>query len=542
MGASQQFRSGQVSAPPLTSQPASAHPSHLPGREPTFHSILFERPENRGEERREPPAFFADLNLDQIVDTITAGKEEYDLRPFFYAPLNTVNAIQYRHQVMQDLEDGALLRCIHSWAQRMRAMRDRLAKADKLYYNRQREALFLDAVACYCDAVTSLAADLAHIDVKSQGFLAFRDYLGSYAESRRFTSLLAETQGIQRDLSAIRYCVLINGDAVTVRKYDGETDYSSDVLDTFERFKQGAVKDYAVKFPTELAMNHIEAQILEFVAQLFPEVFRRLAQFCAAHSDFQDDGIRAFDREIQFYVAYLEYVERFREAGLHVCYPRVSTRKRVYDYEGYDFALAQKLLADKSSVVPNDFDLRDPERILVVSGPNQGGKTTFARTFGQLHYLARLGCPIAGREAQTFLFDNLFTHFEREEDVKNLRGKLEDDLVRIHDILTRATPDSIIIMNEIFTSTALKDAIFLSRKIMETIMGLDLLCVWVTFIDELASVSEKTVSLVSTVVPDNPAVRTYRILRRPADGLAYAISIAEKHRVTYKDLRERLTS
>ena len=508
-----------------------------------FSSILFDEPVDSGYiDRSTEPTFFADLNLDQIVDAITANYDEYQLKPFFYRQLANASSITYRHEIMQDLETDAVVHSLVSFAANMRSMRRHLISVGMLRYKYQQDAWFLDAVEIYCQAVAALARNLTKVGVRSRGLAGFRDYLSSHIESPIFQQLTTETSELKDELAAVRYCLHIRGPRIQVTRYAGEADYSAEVLATFGKFRQSEVRDYSVAFSSSPDMNNVEAHILDCVAQLYPDVFSALDKYCERHRTYVNETVRRFDREIQFYIAYREFTNELRARGLHFCYPQVSDSKEVRAEGTFDVALAVKLATANLPVVTNDLRLVGHERIFVVTGPNQGGKTTFARTFGQLHYLGSLGLPVAGRGARVYMFDRIFTHFEKAENLEDLQSNLENDLVRIHHIVENATERSIVIVNELFSSTTSYDALYLGRKIIERLIRLNVLAVYVTFVEELSSLGVATVSLVSSVAPDNPALRTYKVERRPADGRAYAITLAEKYGLTRGRLRPRSPS
>lgn len=511
-------------------------------------SVLFRREADRSGVADAPrPACFTDAELDRIVARITAGRERYDLTRYYYLPAREIEDVTYRQDVMRTLDDSpALLTGIRRFAEAMEIVRNRLEQSASLRNELQQKRWFLDAASLYCAALARLDHDLADAGVTAAGLSRFHRYLQHYLSSTEFATFAEETKRLEEALGSIRYSVLIEGLLVRVRactaEEDQTRDYGAQLADTFRPFRQdGDGKGTQFKLSDSPEMNFVEASILERVAKLNPDTFEALDRYVTRYQNFADSEIVSFDREIQFYVAYIEYMAPFREAGLHFCYPRVTQdRREVFDDEGFDLALATTLLETGAVPVCNGFHLTGKERIIVVTGPNQGGKTTFARTFAQLHYLAALGCPVPGTRARLPLADAVLTHFEKGEAGLVGRGKLEDDLLRIRDILERASAESILILNEIFDSTTVRDARLLSREIMEKIARLDALCVWVTFLDELASANEKTLSMVATVQPDNPTQRTYRIIRTPPDGLAYALSIAEQYGLTSTRLAERL--
>ncbi|MEU6443155.1 hypothetical protein [Streptomyces sp. NPDC047046] len=485
---------------------------------------------------------FVDLHLDQLVDAVTIGRSGYDLAPFFRTRADDAAVVYHRQDVFRDLERDEVAACVEEFSDAMRVMRDCLTMVGRLRHHIQRASWFLDAAAAYIRAVTDLRQGLREANPSSDGLGLFGDWLDGYARSRGFGVLAADVERVRGQLRSVEYNLTVTGGRVKVSQYEGEADYGAAVLAAFDRFRQDTSGGKRSKTPRGSAqMNSVEEAVIDRVAALYPDAFSSLSAFATEHEAYLDDVVAGFDREIQFFLTWRAFCAPLKRAGLPFCYPELSGSAEEYGVDVYDVVLADKLVEEHQQVVLNDFRLEGPERILVVSGPNQGGKTTFARCVGQLHHLAALGCPVPGRHVRVRLADQILTHFERGENLADLSGKLRDDLIRMREILEQATPTSIVIMNEVFTSTTLHDATVLGTRILQEISDRGLVCVCVTFVDELSRLNESTVSMVSTVDPKDPAKRTYRVVRKPADGRSYALSVAEKYALTRERLRKRIS-
>lgn len=487
------------------------------------------------------PACFSDLNLDQVVQAVCERKAEYSLSGWFHFPLGDPDTARFRQDIARDLEKPEIFSVVKEFEGAMRLMRSHLDEASRFHYQRQKEWAHLEAARVYVQACLDLAVRAERAGARSEGLTDVFDYVSALTSSAAFQELALEIRQLFQALDDVRYQLVIQGSSIRVGHETAAVDLRQEVEKTFRRFQSRPEQDYRVEITESQQMNHVEAAVLDLVAALNPGPFALLKNFFADRREFWDAEILVFDREVQFYVSFLEWTAPLREAGLSFCYPEITPDLESNFCNGmFDMALAQSQAARGEPVVVNDFSLSDPERILVVTGPNQGGKTTYARAMGQLYYWAGLGLPVPGREARLLLPDRVFTHFVAEENAPGTSGGLEDELRRFHRLLGSATQRSLVVMNEMFSSTTLADAVFLAREVFRRLLALGCAAVCVTFLDELSRLDEHTVSLVASVDTSPPHRRNFHIERKPADGLAYAMTIAEKYGLTPAQLDRRL--
>lgn len=487
------------------------------------------------------PRFATDLQLDAIAAALEAGGTRPGVGPRSWARLRDPDAVAFRHEVFRDLESAPLLDAVRAFSRQLDEVAAGLVRAARIALRHERQRWHLEAARTYCAAVPALADALGGASLGSRGLVAVRDALDGYVGSAAFAALRSDAGRVHAALDGVRYRLRIGEHQITVARDDGAADYGAEIGATFARFRQTDARPVEADVFDTVEMNMIEARILDRVARLHPDAFRSLDAFAAAHPRFTDATVVALAGEAAFYLAWLDLVAPLRAAGLPFCYPEVSAGTRTFDARDcFDLALALRRGPAGEGVVTNDVRLADDERFLVITGPNQAGKTTLARAIGQLYHLAGVGCPVPASSARIPLVDAVHTMFARTEGATDLAGRLEAELTEVRDILDGLTSEGVVIVNEGFASTTVDDAVALTRELFAEIAARGAACVAVTFLGELASFDATTVSMACVMAEDDPTRPTFRIARGPANDLAHARALADAHRLDYASVVARV--
>jgi hypothetical protein len=265
-------------------------------------------------------------------------------------------------------------------------------------------------------------------------------------------------------------------------------------------------------------------------------------------------------------------VERLIRAGLPMCRPEIlPPDDRVSEVcDGYDISLALRvhrpdgapvggsdpasgLTNGAAGIVTNVMTFDDTHgRVWILTGPNRAGKTTYTRAVGLAHLLFQAGLYVPGRSARLSPVDAIYTHFPSREQGHPGMGRLDEEAERLAGIFRRATPRSLVLLNETLAGTAASEAEGLARDAVRGLRLLGARAVYVTHLHDLAMAVDEInattpgASLVGSLVADaddeeDSAIgphhrRTFRIHPGVPRGRSFASEIARRYGISFSQL------
>ena len=233
--------------------------------------------------------------------------------------------------------------------------------------------------------------------------------------------------------------------------------------------------------------------------------------------------------ELAFYVASLNLHDQLTALGVPTCRPEpVATGVGANRCtELCDVCLA---LQKGQAVVGNRL-VADGKRLAIITGPNQGGKSTFLRSVGLAQLMMQAGMFVGANEFRSELATRLFSHFKREEDATMVHGKLDEELARMSAIADVLRPDALVLFNESFASTNEVEGSEIARQVVTALLDRGIRVFFVTHQCEFARQMQQqrlpsAIFLRAERLPDG--TRTFRIVEGEPLETSYGEDLYEE--------------
>ncbi len=456
----------------------------------------------------------------------------------------------------------------------------------------------LDEMNEYIQCVQGIHTCLSEVEIQSEGFLALKEYVRKLYEDAGFSELKKDIDALKVETSKVKSVTLgvnlndrYEPSEVGIVSINDKTFTKSGIVSNFcdflnrrDEIQKGNEwkNQYTFRTPGHDALETagmeraaialvpgMQAMALAGMAgvsndapsrdvthildramtSMLTRIVKKLKHILSRHVSVSTTTISALLPELLYYIYWAEYVEKLQSQGFHMCKPQIlDSEKREMHASGlYNLKLAQSFMEKKESssgIVGNDLDFDADHRVYILTGANRGGKTTITQAVGVAFLLAQGGIYVPTDSFSFSPADNIFTHYPADENQTMDLGRLGEESSRFREIFLQATPQSLLLLNESFSTTSFEEGFFIARDVVRILLKMGIRTIFNTHMHKLArevdslnreSGESKAASLITET---EGGKRSYRLRVAPPEGLSYAHDIAEKYGVTYELLEE----
>jgi DNA mismatch repair protein MutS len=538
-----------------------------------------------------PPGVWRDLGMDIIASAFTSNQEHLRaINKVLSALIQDPEVIQYRQEIIQDLLNNPAM---------VERTRDLLPVIDSLAHNSfysghemntLHEVTYrLGELQNIIDCTQGLAEIFqeVHGNLTSAGLINLEAEINRIVHNPTFQSLVDELPEL---LEKIRTCasvtIGVNLDAslrpvqATLRSINDQPFTDQSLLNRLFGMKKEwegvaplhSVPQRAVDGPVALPVSSdlgwaVEPMMVPLFSDLFKilkKTARPIADQLKRFSKLQGSLFVDLRQDLVFYLGAVRFLQRLRDLGLPVCPPEIAcSADRICEVrESYNVGLALQRASRSGAkdvaagIIKNDIHINPEGCMLILTGPNQGGKTTFMQGIGILQVLAQVGCFIPGTEARISPVDRIFTHFPLKEKPSTEMGRLGEEAARLEKIFQQVTQHSMVLLNESLANTSSGESLYLAEDVVKVLLRLGVRAIYSTHLHELANRAveinasipgtSKVISMVSSPVnleidnAEDEHPRSYKVEARPPMGQSFAREIAVHYGISYEQLEKAL--
>lgn len=542
-------------------------------------------------------ASFHDLGLDVICKEVTSEpKEQVVIAEILSNLTASPEVTNYRQAVFEDLKNlpdvkEKLVELFDKidFNKNFGGIRKSKDEIEGLWFLMHRLNQYRDYITC----VDALKDCLSDERIKSDGLKGFKEYIDEVYDDAHFNELKKDLEKLSIDTSEIKSVTLgvnvnqrleaISMGLVSVNnkpfKKSNIVSNFADSLSGGDKINEGnewngdmhyrqvdAAKDGGIvnqfmglaKFQAAstsggfLVRNQTISQLTQgdagasstfyldnILNRMLDTLVKNLRKTLDKYSEIAIGIIADIIPEFVYYIRFAEFMNGLEAKGFKFSRARAIPKGDVsMCAKGfYNFKLALNL-TDPMEIVANDLNFDNDHTIYILTGANRGGKTTSTQGIGLLFALAQGGVYVPADSFEFAPADCIYTHFPADEDKTMDLGRLGEECVRFKEIFTGITSDSLLLMNETFSTTSFEEGYYIACDSVKALLTKGARTIYNTHMHKLgieaAEFSKDSVyKAASLIVNSEGGNRSFRLETAPPEGLSYAMDIAKKYGVTY---------